>query len=128
MTLRLTLQKGSYPSKRVEYHSLTLLQVPNILQSDVVPVVGVFGKHVLKFLRNEASFTVIRAAVASMLVLVNVLEVDAEEGIGEVTGNCRVGEIEMDHKDGKPAEQDIEAQSAEASVCIQRPDDAVLVL
>lgn len=104
------------------------MQVPNILQSNVVPVVGVFGKHVLKLLRNEASFAIIRAAIASMLVLVNVLEVDAEEGIGEVTGNCRVGEIEMDYKDGKPAEQDIEAQSAQASVCIQRPDDAVLVL
>lgn len=63
-----------------------------------------------------------------MLVLVNVLEVDAEKGIGEVAGDCRIGKSEMDHKDGKPAEQDIEAQSAEASVCIQRPDNAVLVL
>jgi hypothetical protein len=44
-----------------------------------------------------------------MLVFVNVLEVDAKKGIGEATGDCRIRKVEMDHKDGKPAEQDIEA-------------------
>lgn len=128
IVLGLTLQSGSCPSKRVEYHSLTLEQIPDILHSNVVPVVGVFGKHVLKFLRNEAPFTIICAAIASMLVFVNALEVDAEKGIGEVAGNCRIRKAGMDNKDGKPAEQDIEAQSAEASVCIQRPDNAVFIL
>lgn len=63
-----------------------------------------------------------------MLVFVNVLEVDAEKGIGEVAGDCRIRKVEVDRKDGKQAEQDIEAQCTEASVRIQRPDNAILVL
>lgn len=125
---RHTLERRRRSAKRIGHHPLPLEQVPHVPQGDKVLVVGVLGEHVLELLRHEAALAVVRAGVAAVLGLVDVLEVDAEEGVGEIAGDGRVGEGDVDDDGGEEAEEDVPAYAAEASVCVQRPDDAVFVL
>lgn len=63
-----------------------------------------------------------------MLTLVNIFEIDTEKGIGEESGNGRVGKGEMNNDYGDDAEQEIEPQCVEAFEGVQRPNDTVFIL
>ncbi len=62
----------------------------------------VLGKDILKLLRYESPFIVIRARVAAMLVLMDTGDVDSAKGVGQKISRRKSGiaEIEMDDKEG----------------------------
>lgn len=63
-----------------------------------------------------------------MLGFVDIIEMEAEKGIGKISGDCGVRKVAVDDEDGQQAEQKVEAQRVEASECIQRPDNAIFIL
>lgn len=74
------------------------------------------------------SVRVVSAGIGPMLRFVNAVDVDAEEGIGEVAmpQSCRIGEEEVDEEATK-GEEDAKAKLAEAVVNLKRGYDAVVV-
>jgi hypothetical protein len=70
---------------------------------------------------------VIRIAVTSMLIFVNIRDVEAEEGIGDPGRYRRVREVGVDDEQGYEGEDDAEAEAMEAVESVGRPDDAITV-
>ena len=63
-----------------------------------------------------------------MLCLVDAVDIDAEQGIGQVAV-CQASRVRKEEVDQEPAEgeQHAEAQLAEASVDLERSDDPIVV-
>lgn len=124
----LTFQKRSTPAKEIKSHSLALVrpqQVPSIHTPLVAPVV--LCKKVLKLLRAEPALVVEAHRVGAVLVLVQVGNVDAEEGIGDPVGRRWIAEVEVDDKCCEQAERQGPAPGAETAVRVLRPDDAIAI-
>lgn len=58
---------------------------------------------------HETALAVVGSRVAAVLRLVDVLEVDAEEGVGEVAVDGRVGKGDVDDEGGEEAEEEVPA-------------------
>ena len=53
---------------------------------------------------------------------------DAEEWVGDPGGRSRIREVDVDEKGSDQTENWVPAPCTAASVGVQRPDDAILVL
>lgn len=82
----LTLKEGTAPSNWISDQPLALHQIHDVPYRQVVSTFGILGEHVLELLWNETTFGVVGSSVAAMFILVNVLDVDSEERIGEERG------------------------------------------
>lgn len=89
----LTLEKAASPAYGISNQPLPLPEPGHIIESHVVPAIRILGKHVLELLRHKSAFVVVRAAAAPMLVLVDVVKIDAEQGVWDVRRLRRVREV-----------------------------------
>lgn len=80
------------------------MQFYGVSESEIVAVLGVLGEDVLELLRYEASLGVVGSTVAAVLVLVDVLNEDAEERVRQPPRHGGIGEVGVDDEDGKKAE------------------------
>lgn len=87
----------------------------------------VLGKHVFEVLRTEASFAVVCHRVTAVLVFVHVLDVDSEEWIRDPGWCSSIAQVHVDDESCKEAEGNCPAPGPAATVCVQGPDDAVVV-
>lgn len=87
----LTFQKGCAPAEGVEEHPLSLPKAEKIpdVQTSLVTLV-VLGKDVLEVLRLETSFVIVCHAIAAMLIFVQTVEPNAEEGIRKPAADGRI--------------------------------------
>ncbi|KAG2007924.1 hypothetical protein GB937_008116 [Aspergillus fischeri] len=87
-------------------------------------VVIIFGKRVLKRLRNESSFRIVGATVGTVLGFVVVSDVYSKERIWKpaVRQSRRVGEVDIDDENGKDGEEDVKAQFSELEKDAPRED------
>jgi hypothetical protein len=63
-----------------------------------------------------------------MLVLVHVVQVDAEEGIGQDARARWVGKVSVDYEERDEGEDEAEAEAVEADEGVAGPEDACFVL
>ena len=78
-------------------------------------------------LGSESTLGVERHGVTAMLVLVDVGDVDAEEGVGEPRWAGRVGEGDVDDVGAEEGEGENEAPGAEGVPGVEGPNYAVVV-
>lgn len=104
-----TFNRNGCPAKWICQQPLALEHVENVPYSDIVLIVRVLGEHVFKLLRYKATFIIVCPTITSMLTLVNIFEIDTEKGIGEESGDGRVGKGEVNNDYGDDAEQEIES-------------------
>lgn len=88
---------------------------------------SVLIEEILELLRNKSSFIVISSGVRAMLGFVDVVNVNSEKRVGEISCESRVGEICMDNKDGESAPEYIIAKQSKTAVGIKWPDHTVIV-
>lgn len=107
---------------------LPLQHIPHIPQRQrVLARLSILCEDILKFLRDEAAFVIVRVCIAAVFRFVDVGGEDAEEGVGEVGGLGRVGEVEVDDQGGDGGEDPVEAEFVETDERVERPDHAVTV-
>jgi hypothetical protein len=106
---------------------LSLDHIGEIPESQVIPPIPKLRKDILKLLRQETSFMIIRAGVTPMLRLVRIYEKEAEKRIGKPAGACGVGEVDVDDEDGDEGEDIVEAETVESDEGVLWPENAVVV-
>lgn len=62
-----------------------------------------------------------------MLIVVNAVDVDAEEGVGENAVAGRIREVAVDDECCKSTEKWMPSPSTTAAVCVNGPDNAIAV-
>ena len=123
-----TFQKASTPAKQVKDHSLPFPEPKKVveIESALISLV-IFGKYILEVLRLEAPFVVISHRVTAMLVLVDFVEINTKEWVGEESWQRWVGEGGIDDQGSNEREQRTPAPLPTSVICITRPNDPVTI-
>lgn len=110
MRLLLTFHEHSCRPKRIHNQPLALHEIPHIPHRQRIPPIGVLGKDLLKLLGHETALVVVGAAVATVLGLVDVVQVDSKKGVGEDAVDGGVGEASVYDDGGEGGNEDVETE------------------
>jgi hypothetical protein len=127
MIAQLTLENGATPTDGIRNIPLSLDHIGQIPKRQIIPPIPKLRKNILKLLRQETAFMIIRAGITSMLRLVRIHEEEAEKGVREPARACGVGEVDVDDEHGDEGEDVVEAQAVEPDEGVLRPENAVVV-
>lgn len=126
--LILTFKESATPTYGVSNQPLAFKKIANIPKSQALFIRRILCKHIFKLLWIESSFSVVRVAVTSVLVLVNITSVYTKERVGQETVQRGVEEVAVNDHNSYCGEYDVESEFVKASERIHRPNDAIVVL
>jgi hypothetical protein len=115
------------PTNDISYIPLPANHCRNFTDRDVVSSTGILEEDFFELLRDEAAFIVVGSRVAAMLGTINVWHVDPKEWVGNPGAARWVREVDVDYVKSDQRHENVEAQRAEAPVCITGPEDAIMV-
>jgi len=125
----LTFKESSGPSKEVKSQSLSLVHSEQVcgVKAALVAFV-ILGKDVFELLGSKASLVVVSHGIATVLVLVDIGNVDSEERVGNPGWCGWVTQVEVDGKGREEAQRDGPSPGSETAIRVLWPDDAVAIL